>query len=285
MPRRQGRLRRKADDLAADAGPRGGAGGSRNQAHRAGGRAAAQHRALRRSQAALLRQRHDRQGQHGAHHLERQQRLPDAGPARHGAEARRASIGTPCSAGCPRSPGIPSATSTASPIGTSPPAARPAACSCTWWTSSTGSSNMRQPLSAVALGGIYQIQRRPRHARQHQLHRRLPERERHVRSHHHRHDPEGIRRHRLHGLRRAAEHFPLRLQLHLRRRSEGREPRSRRKADRNRRTWATGSIACARRNEPNANVVDGHYGAMACHIGNMAYREKARIKWKKEWDV
>jgi predicted dehydrogenase len=39
------------------------------------------------------------------------------------------------------------------------------------------------------------------------------------------------------------------------------------------------------RKEPNANVVDGHYGAMACHIGNMAYQQKTRVIWKREWDV
>ncbi len=45
-------------------------------------------------------------------------------------------------------------------------------------------------------------------------------------------------------------------------------------------------LECMRtRRDPNANVVEGHYSAMACHIGNIAYREKARISWKKEWDV
>jgi hypothetical protein len=45
-------------------------------------------------------------------------------------------------------------------------------------------------------------------------------------------------------------------------------------------------LECVRsRKEPNANVVDGHYGAMACHIGNIAYRAKARVEWRKEWDV
>ena len=39
------------------------------------------------------------------------------------------------------------------------------------------------------------------------------------------------------------------------------------------------------RKEPNANVVDGHYGAMACHMGNMAYREMRRITWQTKWDV
>jgi len=45
-------------------------------------------------------------------------------------------------------------------------------------------------------------------------------------------------------------------------------------------------LECMRtRQEPNANVVDGHYGAMACHIGNIAHKEKRRITWQKEWDV
>ncbi len=45
-------------------------------------------------------------------------------------------------------------------------------------------------------------------------------------------------------------------------------------------------LDCMRtRREPNANVVDGHYAAMACHMGNMAYRQKSRITWKQEWDV
>ena len=39
------------------------------------------------------------------------------------------------------------------------------------------------------------------------------------------------------------------------------------------------------RKQPNANVVDGHYGAMACHIGNMAYKRNNRVAWRKEWDV
>jgi predicted dehydrogenase len=39
------------------------------------------------------------------------------------------------------------------------------------------------------------------------------------------------------------------------------------------------------RREPNANVLDGHYAAMACHIGNIAYQEKRRVTWRKEWDV
>jgi predicted dehydrogenase len=45
-------------------------------------------------------------------------------------------------------------------------------------------------------------------------------------------------------------------------------------------------LECMRsRKEPNASVVDGHYAAMACHIGNMAYKEKRRVTWQKEWDV
>jgi predicted dehydrogenase len=45
-------------------------------------------------------------------------------------------------------------------------------------------------------------------------------------------------------------------------------------------------LDCIRtRREPNANVIEGHYSAMSCHLGNMAYRDKTRIVWKKEWDV
>lgn len=45
-------------------------------------------------------------------------------------------------------------------------------------------------------------------------------------------------------------------------------------------------LDCIRsRQKPNADVVEGHYSAMACHIGNIAYREKARVNWKKEWNV
>lgn len=45
-------------------------------------------------------------------------------------------------------------------------------------------------------------------------------------------------------------------------------------------------LSCIRsRKEPNANVVDGHYAAMACHIGNLSYQQRQRLTWKKEWDV
>ena len=45
-------------------------------------------------------------------------------------------------------------------------------------------------------------------------------------------------------------------------------------------------LACVRsRQTPNANVVDGHYGAMACHIGNIAYKEGRRVMWDPRWDV
>jgi predicted dehydrogenase len=39
------------------------------------------------------------------------------------------------------------------------------------------------------------------------------------------------------------------------------------------------------RKDPNATVEDGHYSSMACHIGNMAYKENRLVEWKKEWDV
>jgi predicted dehydrogenase len=45
-------------------------------------------------------------------------------------------------------------------------------------------------------------------------------------------------------------------------------------------------LECVRtRKEPNATALDGHYAAMACHIGNIAYQEKRRVEWKPEWDV
>ncbi|MBI4893461.1 MAG: Gfo/Idh/MocA family oxidoreductase [Acidobacteria bacterium] len=45
-------------------------------------------------------------------------------------------------------------------------------------------------------------------------------------------------------------------------------------------------LDCVRsRKEPNATVYDGHYGAMACHIGNIAYQKKERIQWDPRWDV
>jgi predicted dehydrogenase len=45
-------------------------------------------------------------------------------------------------------------------------------------------------------------------------------------------------------------------------------------------------LECVRtRKQPNANVVDGHYAAMACHMGNMAYKQGARVTWQPEWDV
>jgi predicted dehydrogenase len=45
-------------------------------------------------------------------------------------------------------------------------------------------------------------------------------------------------------------------------------------------------LACVRsRQTPNANVVDGHYGAMACHIGNLAYKEARRVEWDSRWDA
>jgi predicted dehydrogenase len=43
-------------------------------------------------------------------------------------------------------------------------------------------------------------------------------------------------------------------------------------------------LDCIRsRKNPNTNVVDGHYSAMACHMCNMAYREKSRIEWSQKW--
>ena len=45
-------------------------------------------------------------------------------------------------------------------------------------------------------------------------------------------------------------------------------------------------LDCVRtRKEPNATALDGHYGAMACHIGNIAYQKKQVIAWDHKWDV
>jgi predicted dehydrogenase len=45
-------------------------------------------------------------------------------------------------------------------------------------------------------------------------------------------------------------------------------------------------LDCMRsRVQPNADAVSGHYSALACHIGNIAYKEKRRVLWQKEWDV
>lgn len=45
-------------------------------------------------------------------------------------------------------------------------------------------------------------------------------------------------------------------------------------------------LDCIRtRKQPNANAVDGHYSAMACHIGNIAYKEGRRVEWDAKWDV
>jgi len=45
-------------------------------------------------------------------------------------------------------------------------------------------------------------------------------------------------------------------------------------------------LECMRtRKQPDADVVAGHYSSMACHIGNIAYKQKSRAVWQKEWDV
>ncbi len=45
-------------------------------------------------------------------------------------------------------------------------------------------------------------------------------------------------------------------------------------------------LDCVRsRRTPNADAVAGHYSAMACHIANIAYRQNALVEWRKEWDI
>ncbi|MCZ2149157.1 MAG: Gfo/Idh/MocA family oxidoreductase [Bryobacterales bacterium] len=45
-------------------------------------------------------------------------------------------------------------------------------------------------------------------------------------------------------------------------------------------------LDCVRsRKAPNCGPADGHYSAMACHIGNIAYQRRERVGWKKEWEL
>ena len=45
-------------------------------------------------------------------------------------------------------------------------------------------------------------------------------------------------------------------------------------------------LDCVRsRKDPNSTVEHGHWGAMACHIGNLAYKAQTQVGWKKEWDL
>ena len=45
-------------------------------------------------------------------------------------------------------------------------------------------------------------------------------------------------------------------------------------------------LECIRgRKRANVDEVEGHYGAMACHIANIAYKEGRRVAWRKQWDV
>lgn len=45
-------------------------------------------------------------------------------------------------------------------------------------------------------------------------------------------------------------------------------------------------LDCMRsRAKPTADVVAGHYSSMACHIGNIAYKEQRKVRWNKEWEI
>jgi hypothetical protein len=45
-------------------------------------------------------------------------------------------------------------------------------------------------------------------------------------------------------------------------------------------------LDCLRtRKQPNADVVAGHYSSTACHLGNIASRQRSRAVWQKEWEV
>jgi predicted dehydrogenase len=45
-------------------------------------------------------------------------------------------------------------------------------------------------------------------------------------------------------------------------------------------------LECMRtRKRPNCDEVEGHYSSVACHLVNIAYREKRRALWQPEWDL
>ncbi|MFN7935166.1 MAG: Gfo/Idh/MocA family oxidoreductase [Bryobacteraceae bacterium] len=45
-------------------------------------------------------------------------------------------------------------------------------------------------------------------------------------------------------------------------------------------------IDCIRsRNQPNATADQGHYGAMACHMGNLAWQQSSVVNWRQEWNL
>ena len=45
-------------------------------------------------------------------------------------------------------------------------------------------------------------------------------------------------------------------------------------------------LDCMRsRKDPHAPVEAGHYSAMACHLGNIAYKQGGKAAWSSEWDV
>ncbi|MBL8174937.1 MAG: Gfo/Idh/MocA family oxidoreductase [Bryobacterales bacterium] len=45
-------------------------------------------------------------------------------------------------------------------------------------------------------------------------------------------------------------------------------------------------LECVRtRKKAACDELAGHYSAMACHICNIAYLERRRVQWRKEWDI
>lgn len=45
-------------------------------------------------------------------------------------------------------------------------------------------------------------------------------------------------------------------------------------------------IDCIRtRHAPNATADQGHYGAMACHMGNLAWQQGRIVTWRQEWNI
>ncbi len=107
------------------------------------------------------------------------------------------------------------------------------------------------------------LRRRAGHAGQHQFRARIPrEAERDLRGHPDGHDPgRAQRRHRLHGYGRQALDLPLRLPFHPQQRESPNWPKATVQGRRTIPTWTIGWTACARRKQPNADVVTGHYSA------------------------
>ena len=129
------------------------------------------------------------------------------------------------------------------------------------------------------------LQRRARHAGQHQLRARISrEVERDLRGHPHGHDPGGSGGHRLHGRGRPAEHLPLRLPIS----SPAKRTLNRRNRRRAHERQAHGQLARLHAHPPAAQR---GRGGGALQRGGLPHRatsptsSEARRSGEKEWEV